>query len=280
LKTLLKIVDLAMVNVINWVELRKLMLSSTHRLECTNSNYWDKCASNYNENTPQMSQLTQDQLSRIQLAPEDTVLEVGAGNGRLTIPLAKRTKMITALEPSKSMLDFLKNNAKNEGVHNIHCINKSLEDLTSQDVACPFDVVVASFSLFMLDIEKALTKMNAIASKRVYLFLSASKWLDDLELQKLVHHESASLWADYVYVYNVLYDLDITANVDIWNHVSKQGYNSFEKAVSRFSDIYSIPYTKEAELKTYLKSALVEENGKFWSIRKRKAAMIWWTKPQ
>lgn len=268
-----------MVNIINWVELRKLMLSSTHRLECTNASYWDKCASNYNENTPQMADLTQNQLNRIQLQSTDTVLEVGAGNGRLTVPMAKKAQKITALEPSKNMIEYLKTNAQNAGVHNITCINKSLEDLTAQDCVGCFDVVVASFSLFMLDMEKALAKMDALASNRVYLFLSASRWLDDPELQKLVHHESTSLWADYAYVYNVLYDLDITANVDIWSHISKQSYSSLSEAVSRFSEIYSIPSSKEDALKVYLQNTLVEDNGKLWFIRQRKAAMIWWTKP-
>jgi ubiquinone/menaquinone biosynthesis C-methylase UbiE len=268
-----------MVNVINWIELRKLMLSSTHRLECTNANYWDKCASNYNENAPQMAELTQNQLNRIQLQPTDTVLEVGAGNGRLTVPIAKKAQKVTALEPSKNMLEYLKVNAKNAEIQNIICVNKSLEDLTIEEVGC-FDIVVASFSLFMLDMEKALAKMNALAAKRVYLFLSASRWLDEPELQKLVHHESTSLWADYIYVYNVLYDLDITANVDVFNHTSKQGFSSLPEAVTRFSETYSIPSSKEDVLKAYLQKTLVEENGKFWSIRNRKAALIWWIKPQ
>jgi ubiquinone/menaquinone biosynthesis C-methylase UbiE len=269
-----------MVNVINWVELRKLMLSSTHRLECTNASYWDKCADNYNENMPQMADLTQNQLNHMLLQPHDTVLEVGAGNGRLTVPIAKRVQHVTALEPSKNMLEYLKTNAQNAGVQNVSCINKSLEDLNPDDSAGCFDVVVASFSLFMLDMEKALAKMNTVASKSVYLFLSASRWLDDPELQKLVHHESTSLWADYIYVYNVLYDLGITANVDIWNYTSKQGFNSITEAVSKFSETYSIPSGKEDALKAYLQKTLVEENGKFWSIRNRKAALIWWTKPQ
>jgi hypothetical protein len=74
--------------------------------------------------------------------------------------------------------------------------------------------------------------------------------------------------------------LDITANVKIWNHISKQGYHSFTEAFSKFADTYSIPYSKEDALTAYLKKTLVEENGKFWSINKRKAAMIWWTKTQ
>ncbi len=269
-----------MVNLINWVELRKLMLSSTHRLECCNASYWDKCASSYNENTRQMTELTQTQLSYLRLQPNDTVLEVGAGNGRLTIPMAKQVKMVTALEPSKNMLDFLKLNAQDEDVNNICYINKSLEDLSNEDEVSSFDVVVASFSLFMLDMKKALVKMDSLASKNVYLFLSASKWLDDQELQKLVNHESASEWADYVYVYNILCDLDITASVEIWNHISKQGYNSLAEAVSRFANAYNIPFAKEGMLKDYLNRTLVRENGKFWSIHKRKAAMIWWTKTQ
>jgi ubiquinone/menaquinone biosynthesis C-methylase UbiE len=227
-----------------------------------------------------MNDLTQNQLTRIQLQPQDTVLEVGAGNGRLTVMMAKKAQTITALEPSKSMLEFLKTNAQNAGVHNINCINKSFEDLSTEDTVGCFDVVIASFSLFMLDMDKALAKMNEYASKRVYLFLSASRWLDDPELQKMVPYESASVWADYVYVYNILYDLNITANVDIWSYISKQSFNNIAEAVSRFTELYSIPSFKEDALKAYLQKNLVEEEGKLWFIRKRKAAMIWWTKSQ
>ena len=138
--------------VINWNELWKTKLLSTYRVKLCETSYWDKCAVGFNQKTTRMQNMTQNQLDRIKLLPEYTVLDVGAGTGRLTIPIAKKVKQVTAVEPSPKMLSLLKSNAEKEQIHNIVPLNLSCEQITVNENVFPHDVVVASFSLFMNDL--------------------------------------------------------------------------------------------------------------------------------
>ncbi len=261
-----------MASVIDWSQLRQNVLLATQRIELYNPSYWDKEAIAVNENMAQWAELTKKQLKKLPPSSEFTVLDVGAGTGRMTLPIAKRAKHVTALEPAEKMLAILKDNATKQQIFNIHYINKSLEDL---DANTSYDLVVASFSLFMFDIKSALMKMNALASKRVYLFLSASPWIDE-GLQKAVHG-SSSPWSDFIFIYNILHDAGILANVEIEEFELKQRYADLEDAVSKCSNMHHIPAEKNDKLREYLHENLVVEKGKLWYNRKRKAATIWWT---
>ncbi len=258
---------------VNWVQTRQAMLLATRKIELCDPSYWDKQANAVNDSMVRLADLTKKQLKKLPLSKEDTVLDVGAGTGRMTLPIAKRVKHVTALEPSENMLALLKENATKQHILNVYYVNKSLEAL---DVSVSYDVAVASFSLFMFDIEKAMAKLDAVASKAVYLFMSASPWMDE-ELQKIVYGD-ATRWSDFILVYNILHDAGILANVDICDYNNKQGYASLEDAVSRFTQAYHILPEKEHLLKDYLKKNLVEKNGKLWLTRKMKAAMVWWKK--
>jgi ubiquinone/menaquinone biosynthesis C-methylase UbiE len=261
-----------MAGIIDWSQLRQNALLATQRIELYNPSYWDKEANAVNENMSQWAELTKKQLKRLPLSSEVTVLDVGAGTGRMTLPMAKRAKHVTALEPSEKMLAALRDNARKQQIFNIHYLNESLEEV---EVASTYDLVVASFSLFMLDIKTALTKMNALASKGVYLFLSASPWIDE-GIQKVVQSNS-STWSDFIFIYNILYDAGIPANVEICDYDLRQSYLDLEDAVLKFSHIYGIQSEKKGKLREYLSENLAEEKGKLWYNRKRKAATIWWT---
>lgn len=262
-----------MATAIDWVQLRKNVLHATQRVDLYSPSYWNKEATVINEKLPHWSNLTKKQLSQLPLSKEITVLDVGAGTGRMTLPIAKRVKHVTALEPSERMLAFLSDKARRQQICNISYINKTLEDM---DVSCSYDLVVASFSLFMFDIKDALLKMNTLARKGVYLFLCASPWVDT-ELQ-LAIYDSRSYWSDFIFIYNILHDLEIIPNVQIRIYTLKQCFMNLDDAVDKTLQRYHIPIEKKMKLRAYLQATCVEEKGKLWYNRKRKAATIWWTK--
>ncbi|MEM2098596.1 MAG: methyltransferase domain-containing protein [Candidatus Bathyarchaeia archaeon] len=260
----------------NWAELRRMALLDTYRPTVFSTSYWDVHAARFNENMQNMCELTEKQLNRLPLTPNCTVLDIGAGTGRLTIPIAKHVRYVTAVEPSKNMLNWLKINAEREKVNNIICANSPWERLNIEDIGL-HDVVVTSFSLFMHAIEEALVKMHKAALRYVYLFLSASNGVDE-EIQKLTCNTSIPNGLDYIYVYNILHNLGILANVEIWTYENAQCYNNLEDAILRFTELYNILPERQDELKTLLSKMLTEEQGKLWLKRRKKVAMVWWTK--
>jgi protein-L-isoaspartate O-methyltransferase len=263
---------------INWGELWKDKLQNTKRNELSTTGYWDKRATSFNENMTNMQELTKTQLNVMQLTPQYTVLDVGAGTGRLTIPIAKRAKQVTAVEPSKKMYNLLEWNIKKENLQNVTPVNCSCEEFIADVNIQPYDVVVSSFSLFMVDIANALQKLDELSTKHVYIFLSASTWMSQT-LQRIVRGDADSVNSgDYIYVYNILHDLGILANVEIWNFESNESYSNLDDAVTKFMEAYHVPLNKETGLREHLNQLLVKENGKLWLRNKRKAAMIWWTK--
>jgi SAM-dependent methyltransferase len=257
---------------IDWVQLREDIILSFKRLELYDPTYWNNEANSISEDLVHWSELTKKQLNQLPLSSEITVLDVGAGTGRMTLPIAKQVRHVTALEPSKRMLSILQENARTRQVFNISCINQTLELL---EINCSYDLVVASFSLFMFDIKTALLKMNSLASRGVFLFLSASPWVDT-ELQKALYG-TANLWSDFVFIYNILHDAGIIANVEVSDYELKKEFTDLETALSVYSHTYRVPIEKQGILQKYLKENLVEDQGKLWFNRKRKMATIWWT---
>lgn len=236
------------------------------------------CAIDYNKKTNYMHALTQAQINKLPLSPKHTVLEIGAGNGRITIPVAQKVKCVTAVEPSPRMLAFLKSNAEKAQVNNITYINKPWENVNSDDAA-PHDFVIASFSFFMVDLAPALLKMHTFANDGVYLFLSASNWMED-EIQRIVYGGTQpAVFADHIYIYNILNEVGITPNVEVWTYTSEQRYTCLAEATSKFIEMYSIPETKKEQVKEYLRKSLTsDEEGGLWLKQKKKVAMVWWPK--
>jgi ubiquinone/menaquinone biosynthesis C-methylase UbiE len=258
---------------LDWSSIRQTLLETAHRTKLYNVSYWDQEVNSVNKNMAKLSGLTEYQVKALPLSPEVNVLDVGAGTGRLTLPIAKRVRHVTALEPSKNMLSVLQENARQQQTFNIDYLNEPLENI---GIAAQYDLVVASFSLFMSDLEKSLLKMDKLASKGVYLFMSASPWIDE-GIQTAVYGTS-NVWSDFILTYNILHDAGIVANVETCTYTFEECYPTLTDAAEAFIQKYSLPTEKRRNLTEYLRTNLADEYGGLYYKRKMKAATIWWTK--
>ncbi|MEA1866009.1 MAG: class I SAM-dependent methyltransferase [Euryarchaeota archaeon] len=276
-----------MTGIINWNELWKAMRSGHQRRGDPGEDMgsrWDKRAKKFNESVMQHTERTERQIAKLELKPEYTVLDVGAGTGRLTVPIAKQVKSVTAVDPSTGMLACLEENVEREGITNVTSINKRWEDIEPGVDIEPHDVVIACHSLGMLDIQEALTKMDAASKRYVYIINFAGRWMGngDGELLKAVlgekHRPRHPL--DYILFYNILHDMNIYANVDILDTVFEQHYDSLDDAVNRWREMRDIPEEKANVLRAHLSKILVKdtETGALSFKRKSKSATIWWQK--
>ena len=99
---------------------------------------------------------------------EATVLDIGAGTGSLALPLAAAGKSVTALEPSAAQVERLRRKMNGEGIENITVVCQRWEDAEIETIG-RHDVVIASHSLFMMDLPAALRKMLDVAARQVFL---------------------------------------------------------------------------------------------------------------
>ena len=221
-------------------------------------------------------------MSRIEKESNYTVLDIGAGPGTTTIPLAKNVKGVTVVEPSSGMLARLKENASKENLANITYLPKKWEDVEiGKDIeAGGHDVVIASHSLVIKDIKDALVKINDAVKRSVYIFIVAGRRneKEGSSLWSLFNREKQGLHPDYIYLYNILYQLGIYANVEIIDANHNMQFPDLDTAVQHYKKWMDVSGADEEKLRLYLSENLVKENDAFWLRHKLRTAMISWRK--
>lgn len=185
---------------------------------------WNKRAPSFLH--PGRSDYTQNFLDRIKLTPNDEILDFGCGPGTIALEIAPLVKSVLGCDLSNAMLDELNKNAKNLGIKNIQTKNLAFED--SWDNLPKFDVVIASRSLEVMDLQSILEKIISKAKRSVYLTYKVGKYFYNKEISDIIGVLPSP---DYIYVLNILYQMNIKAKLDFITHSGK----SFEtKSVDEF----------------------------------------------
>jgi len=101
-------------------------------------------------------------ITQMPIQKDHTLLDVGAGSGFFTIPMAESTSgKVYALDPNKLMLSVIEVKAKEKGLSNIELIQDFLEGLSLQNDS--IDFAMASLILHEVSsLSKALTKIYEV----------------------------------------------------------------------------------------------------------------------
>jgi hypothetical protein len=169
-----------------------------------------------------------------------SVLEIGPGPGVLTIPLAKKVRNITAIEPSSAMIRKLMEHIIENALDNITIIHKEWESVNEAEIE-RYDLVLASYCLDMTDIQKCLEKMCRASIKEVHLwwFLGETHWekiQKEVKIQNLMETPKADI------LINILLEMGYHPEMEILHGTSFP--NRFEKtedAHQRIKGILNIP---------------------------------------
>lgn len=208
------------------------------------------------------------------------VLDMGCGSGTLAIPLAKQVNNVTAVDFSPQMLAILKGRCKELGIGNIKAVQGRWEDDWEAMGIGMHDVAIASRSLVSDDLRGALLKLDAIVRERVYIVATVGDGPYDRRMFETIGR-TFRYRPDYIYLYNLLYQMGIFAEVNFICTVHDKAYASpsaaFDSVLWMFDRLSA---EEEKLLRVYLTKNLVCLDGK-WSLSYRHVtrwAVIWWTK--
>lgn len=251
------------------------------RLENKVNKDWDKAAPGFYKRTKKEDyQIAL--FEKLILDKDDTVLDVGCGEGSVTIPIAKRVKKVIGLDSSPKMLEYLEKRADANDITNIETILKPIEEIKYDEIG-DVDVVVCSRSLNgIIPIEEVLSELDKIASKYVFItiFGPENKKIEkDFDKELGIKTED---FPDYNYFFNMLFNMGIYANIERFDLNNYREYDSIEDAMDNGKfrlDLYS---DEEKELlKNYLERILTfdEKTRKYYNIKdKADWIMVWWKK--
>lgn len=113
---------------------------------------------------PQRAQMLPPEkvIHTLDLKEGDVVADLGAGNGFLTIPLARQTKRtVYAVDIEPKMLELLRERAAQQEIDNIEYVQSDLENIRLDDQCV--DVAISAFVLHEIsDLPKAFSEMRRI----------------------------------------------------------------------------------------------------------------------
>lgn len=211
--------------------------------------------------------------------PDKTVIDVGAGGGRITIPLARRVREVVAVEPSPSMREVLGAEAARAIVTNLRIVPATW---AAAEVA-PADLVFAANVTYGIqDIEPFLRKMDRSAIRVAALVAFADP----------PQHQVAPFWR-HVYgeerlrlpcraeLVDVLRELGARPRLIDLPPQEPRSFGEPREAVEELRRRLFIG--RDAPQMTRLREAIstltVERNGELWPVdaRPNDRSVIWWT---
>jgi len=216
-------------------------------------------------------------LHRINCKKDDAILDVGAGTGALSLPLAKCVRQVTALDQSEAMLETIAHNAAAEQISNIKLLHL---DWTKAQLGIDFDqhdIVLVSRSLpGGDDVLRCLDLINRAARRMCYITWKADGH-NPLEAtlctQLGIPYHS---FPDYIVLRDIILSLGIIPIIELFTARSKHCFGSLEQAYTQIVRKHTLSNTDRQLALDFLADNLEQEDGSYVQTSDIRWALISW----
>jgi cyclopropane fatty-acyl-phospholipid synthase-like methyltransferase len=221
-------------------------------------------------------------INGLPLKASSKVLDIGAGPGTLSVPLAARVARVTAIEPAAGMAEVMGEYAAKEGVSNLSIVQKRWEDVDIKtDLDGPYDVVIARHSLGMPNIRDAIKSMCEVSLGGIYLFWFAGTtgWEQVMiDLWPKLHGREYHSGPKADVLYNVLYSMGIVPNMETVQMEYTRRFSDIDAAVNEFREQYMITSSAQEEtLRQHLGKTLSKTGDGLQQSMMTKQVRLWWS---
>lgn len=270
-------------SLINWEELRRLAMPEPPP-NPPKGNMWDGHAKMYNMMAEMEREYTLNQVNAFETSATDTILDIGCGPGRITVPMAKRAKSVTAMDSSHPMLDTCMENVQAAGLNNVEPLFLDWHKAVKGENLHMHDIVICSRSAAMYDIKKLSSFARRIAAVVIWANapwipvildrLFAGTWESE---ERRIQRKDTDRIVGYNIIFNMVYDLGYEPNVHIVTDGFAKDFDSLEAAYDYLSQLRKIAPGKESIFRKNADEFLSKnENGGVTFRIETRTAVIWW----
>lgn len=218
------------------------------------------------------SALLKEMQSKVCNISKKTILDIGAGTGAFSLPLAQNGAIVTALDSSIYMLEALISKSHNKGL-DITCILSSFERAKLNK----YDIVVSGYSAGSLNNKPALAKLYESIKSFAFIVGPINYEHDNFDVKKLfktinkTQRRFPMICKDTLLL---LDDLNIPYEFKEIAYNFPQYFKTFSDAEEFFQVHFSIEPCNIASLKNFLHDHLQKYNDGYIFPNIRKSGVI------
>ena len=260
-----------------WKDLVNEYLTGAAQAENTLLERWGKRRKQAGYSEERRRKDRDDPLMRFvlsQLGPDDTVIDIGAGIGRWSIPMSKTASLVTALDALSGMLEFLVENARDEDALNIKTVEGDWATINLQ----PHDHTLSSHAVYTSpDIVEYALKMEKLSRKTCFMVMRVPVHDGVIgELSARIH----GTWYDspnFVVGYNALLQAGVCGHVIMEDSVRHWHNTNLDDALVRAKQHLRVQDDRhDSVILQTLKSRLVLRDEEYWWPDGMHSALVWW----
>jgi SAM-dependent methyltransferase len=224
--------------------------------------FWESVAERFR---PEPSRTDDPVVQRLlrELEPHHTVIDVGAGGGRLALPLSLQCRQVVAVEPSASMGAILEEEAKRAQRDNIVLVRSSWEEAEIEAA----DIVLCVQVLYTVkDIVSFVRKLESHAREKVLVVLYENPpQFQAHPLWPGVHDQVRLKLPCLRELMHVLWAMDIYPDLEMLTPQEPRGFESHERALQQMGPRLLVAPGSDGErrLEETLNDMLDEVDGRF-----------------
>ena len=240
--------------------LREHAQSDSMRPEPPEADFWTPYARNFGTDPRREGDELLDFLLT-QVTPEDTLIDVGAGGGRLALPLALNCRRVVAVEPSPSMCAVLRETAAEHNIDNVSLVESDWLNATVGQA----EIVLCSHVVYVVqDIGPFVRKLEDSAARRVLVVVyQAPPQSQTYPLWGRVHGTPRLPLPSLPEFREVLAEMDISPAISPFPGDPPRGFDSMEDALNQLTRrLYVAAGSPQAgRLEAVLPEVLEERDG-------------------
>ncbi len=212
-----------------------------------------------------------------QLDADATVLDIGAGTGAWSALLAPHVQRITAVEPSKAMIEVMHQSLRTQGITNVNIIQGLWPDVSVE----PHDFSLCAHAMYNYpDLPTFVLRMNACTRRTCFLLLRAPS------VDGVMAEAARRIWKqpldspNFIVAYNILLQMGIYANVlmedtGLWKPRTSA---SLEDALDDIKRHFALNRNTQHDkyLVQLLQRRLTFKGGLYVWPREMRSALVYW----